>query len=149
MSGKGGEDDQSRPARTPRRRTRQSGTRGPLHTAYPRPRPGRNADTSELDLDDYLGVHPEETWVAQAGDGAMRAAGIRRGDYVLVDLQASALSDGLVAVRAEGLIIVRELRLTPCPQLLSRSRDYPPVILGGHPELDIIGPVIALLRLWH
>ena len=138
-----------RSSRAPARRPRQPRTRGPLHTAYPRPRPGRTSETSELDLHDYLGVHPEETWVAQVEDDAMRAAGIRRGDYVLVDLQADALSGGLVAGSAEGVIFVRELRLSPCPQLLSRSRDYPPIILGEHPELDIIGPVIALLRLWY
>ena len=149
MSGQTVEPGQQRSPVSRRRRSRQDSSRGPLHTAYPRPRPGRTSETCELDLDAYLETHPEDTWVGQVGDEAMRAAGIRRGDFVLVDLQAPAVSGDLVAGRAEGRLIVRELRLSPCPMLLSRSHDYPPIILAEHPALDIIGPITALLRIWY
>jgi DNA polymerase V len=106
------------------------------------PSPSEDYAEASLDVRELLVRHPAATFFMRAEGDAMRGAGIRPGDILVVDRALSPLLGSVVVAVVHGELLVR--RYWPGPfatYLLAAHSDHPPIRVPAESECHVWGVV--------
>ncbi|MCR5084579.1 MAG: hypothetical protein K6A65_03645 [Succinivibrionaceae bacterium] len=118
-----------------------------IAAGFPVPNGGRI--DGELDINDFLVGSPSSTYVFRVRGDDLCDIGIMGGDYVLADTARALVSGDTVVAKVEGDYVVREFHGGRRPCLISRclgNEGAAPIPLGEESEVEIVGPVISVVR---
>lgn len=115
-------------------------------TGYPSP--AEDFVEATLDVRDLLVKHPAATFFVQADSEAMRGAGIRPGDILVVDRALSPVAGAIVVATVDGELVVRRYRRDTAGTiwLQSAHADYPPLPHTRNAAALVWGVVTFLIR---
>ena len=110
------------------------------------PLPNGGQIDRRLDVNSYLLDHPKATIAFTVSGESMIDAGILPGDLVLVDTMKEACDKDVVVASVDNEYTIKELRIGPPLQLLTKNKEYSPIKFEDGMEVKILGPVVSVIR---
>ena len=109
--------------------------------------PGSDFTVKRIDLNDALVRHPQATFVMRAAGDAMAAAGVSRGDVLLVDRAVPPRHGHLVIAKVEGELLCRRLVLQAGRAALETAESPPQYNVCDEAQpLEVWGVVTTVIR---
>jgi DNA polymerase V len=106
------------------------------------PSPASDYIDQRLDLNQYLGIHPEASFFLRVQGDSMQGAGIFDGDLLIVDRSKKAKSGQVVIAVIDGEFTVKRFyQQGGQTWLQAENPQYAPMILCEGQELEIWGVV--------
>lgn len=105
------------------------------------PSPAQDYVSTRISLDSALIRYPESTYLLRASGDAMRDAGIRDGDLLIVECYHEPRNGDIVIAVTEGEFLCRRLQLGSHPALMPENPVFDPVPLHDETETAVFGIV--------
>jgi len=108
-------------------------------------------------VDDYVETHLEladftnntdTTWAAKVTGESMIDAGIKSGDYLMVDSSVEPVNGDIVVVSVNNHSTVKRLKIQSDgnPIFLPENPNYSPIFITEHTDFQILGVVMTGLH---
>ncbi len=111
------------------------------------PSPADDHLEGAIDLNEQLVRHPAATYFVRVEGDSMTGAGIRHGDFLVVDRSLEPKSGSIVVAVVNGELTVKRLRVRGKRiWLMPENPDYRPIEIGEGADLVIWGVVAHAIR---
>lgn len=111
------------------------------------PSPAADHVQLRIDLNDFILINPDATFLIRVGGFSMKDIGIFDGDILVVDRSIEPVSGLIVLAEVNGEFTVKRLyRRGKVVRLLSENEDFLPIEFSEGMQLEIWGVVTRSLR---
>ncbi|MDP1587593.1 MAG: translesion error-prone DNA polymerase V autoproteolytic subunit [Prosthecobacter sp.] len=111
------------------------------------PSPAADHMDKNLDLTEYLVLHPQATYFMRVKGDSMTGAGIQHGDLLIVDRSLEPVSGRIVVATLNGELTVKRLRkYRGRITLKAENPAYPEIVVKDEQELQIWGVVAHVVH---